>query len=74
MLFKQIVKRLLEQDNVISYEGGLKIDLTSGSGMVCAGPVCANTSVAAISRFVCLWFTMSCTMPMFGIATHFHCV
>jgi len=30
----------------------------------------ANTSVVAISRFLGLWFTMSCTVSMVGIATH----
>ena len=32
---------------------------------------CTNTSVAAISYFLCLWFTMSCTVSVFGIATQF---
>jgi len=30
-----------------------------------------NTSVDAISRFLCLWFPMSCTMSVIGIATYF---
>jgi len=40
-------------------------------GFLIATPIPTNTSVAAISRFLCLWFTMSCTMCMVGIATHF---
>jgi len=30
-----------------------------------------STGVAVISRFLCLWFPMSSTMFMVGIATHF---
>jgi len=30
-----------------------------------------NTGVAAISRFLSLWFPRVCTMSMVGIATHF---
>jgi len=31
------VPRLAEQDDIISYEGALKMDLAEGAGMVCAG-------------------------------------
>jgi len=34
-------------------------------------PVQTNTSVAAISRFLCLWVAVSCTMSRVGIATVF---
>ena len=34
-------------------------------------PVQTSTSVAAISRFLCLWLTMSCAMSMAGITSHF---
>jgi len=40
--FKQIVPRLIEQDDVIIYEGVLKMDLALGAGMVCAGPECTQ--------------------------------
>jgi len=36
--FKQIVPRLIEQDDVISYEGALKMVIAQGAGMVCTGP------------------------------------
>jgi len=43
----------------------LKVSVTCTVGL--------QTNVAAISRFLCLWFTMSCTMSMVAIAfaTHF---
>jgi len=37
--FKQIVRRMIEQDDVISYEEALKIDFAHGAGMVCTSPV-----------------------------------
>jgi len=39
LTFKQTVPRLIEQDDVISYEGALEMDLAIGAGMACAGPV-----------------------------------
>jgi len=36
--FKQIVPLLMEQDEVITYEEALKVDLAWGAGMLCAGP------------------------------------
>jgi len=39
--FQQIVPRLIKQNDVISYEGMLKIDLAKGAEMVSVGPVTA---------------------------------